>query len=82
LILHILEFFDMLHEFIFNFFTYIHAWMSIDIKLILKYKYFVINNQKNNFEWWYLYALATSTYILNPEYRVSNKSMISPRHST
>ncbi len=38
LIFQIFEFFDMFHDFIFNFCTNIQTWVSIVIILILKYK--------------------------------------------
>ncbi len=82
MIIQILEFSDMLHELIFNFYTNIQTWMSIVTKLILKYNCYVFLNQEIDFQWWYLYSVATSSCILNPEYKVQNMLMISPRHST
>jgi hypothetical protein len=72
----------MLHEFIFKFCAYIQTRMLIITKIILKYRSFVLKNQESDFHWWYLYVVATSTCVLNLKYRVSNKLMISPKHST
>ncbi len=78
LIFQILEFFDMFHFLFFNFCIDIQTWMSILIKLILKYWSFVQKNQESAFQWWYLDAMVISFF----ECRVSNKLMILARHST
>jgi hypothetical protein len=72
----------MLHEFIFKFCANIQTQMLIIKKIILKYRSFVKKNQKSDIQWWYLYPMATCTCVLNLEYIVSNKLMISPRHLT
>jgi hypothetical protein len=68
----------MFHFLFFNFCIDIQTWMSILIKLILKYWSFVQKNQESAFQWWYLDAMVISFF----ECRVSNKLMILARHST
>jgi hypothetical protein len=71
----------MFHFILFNFCTYVQTWMSIFTKLILKYRSSVQIN-KENVQWWYLNAVASSFWVSNSKCRISYKLMISLRHST